>query len=80
MESVKVWSRFIRDRYRWGIYVDGELHEFGVETQRLTWKQMDEIRDRKLEEALNGNTEPTPHDPYKVPNTPPEGSLEKLDD
>lgn len=78
MESVKVWSRFIRDRYRWGVYVDGELHAFGVETKRVTWREMDKDRDRYLEKALEGKTEPTPHDPYKVPNTPPEGAIEKL--
>ncbi len=78
MESVKVWSRFIRDRYRWGVYVDGELHAFGVETQRVTWREMDKDRDRYLEKALEGETEPTPHDPYKVSNMPPEGAIEKL--
>jgi len=78
MESVKVWSRFIRDRYRWGVYVDGKLHAFGVETQRQTWRQMDKDRDQYLEKALDGKTEPTSLDSYKVPNTPPDGAVEKL--
>lgn len=79
MESVKVWRNFGNTGYRWGVWVDGELHGFGVETQRQTWRQMDKDCDRFLERALEGETEPTPHDPYKVPNSPPENAAEKLE-
>ncbi len=39
---------------------------------------MDKDCDRWLEKALQGKTNPTDYDPYKIPDDPPKNSVEKL--